>query len=182
MEIQYQRAQSEFQQGQFRVRGNVVDVFPVNTQEHAYRVVFQGGQIQKLYKLDPVTGLILHEVSVLNIYPATHYVSSADRLKVAIKEIRKELQERLQFFRSQGRLLEAQRLENRVLQDLEMLESMGYCSGIENYSRYLTGRLPGQPLPLWSSIFLKNFYVSSMKVMLLLDNCKGCIGEIILES
>lgn len=171
VEIQYQRAQSEFQQGQFRVRGNVVDVFPVNTQEHAYRVVFQGGQIQKLYKLDPVTGLILHEVSVLNIYPATHYVSSADRLKVAIKEIRKELQERLQFFRSQGRLLEAQRLENRVLQDLEMLESMGYCSGIENYSRYLTGRLPGQPPPTLIEYFPKEF-------LCIIDESHVTIGQL----
>ncbi len=142
-DIQYQRNDIDFHRGTFRVRGDVVDVFPAS-EELAYRIEFFGDEIEKITKVDPLTGEILKNLETLKIYPGSHYVTPGDKLKVALGQIQEELAERLKFFRANGQLLEAQRIEQRTKFDLEMLEETGFVKGIENYSRYLTNREPGE--------------------------------------
>ncbi len=142
-DIQYQRNDIDFHRSTFRVRGDVVDIFPAS-EELAYRVEFFGDEIEKITKIDPLTGEILKNLDNLKVYPGSHYVTPQDKLKVALGEIQIELEERLRFFRENGQLLEAQRLEQRTKFDLEMLEETGFVKGIENYSRYLTNREPGE--------------------------------------
>lgn len=147
VEIQYQRNDLDFHRGTFRVRGDVVEVFPAHEERHAVRIEFFGDEIERISEVDPLRGRVLQRLRKVPIYPGSHYVTPAENLKRAIHGIREELRERLAELRSQGKLLEAQRLETRTRYDLEMLEEMGYCPGIENYSRHLTGRLPGEPPP-----------------------------------
>ncbi len=142
-DIQYQRNDIDFHRGTFRVRGDVVDIFPAS-EEVAYRIDFFGDEVESIHKLDPLTGEILSKPKEVTIYPSSHYVTSKDKLKVALGKIRHELDERLRFFKSNGQLLEAQRLEQRTNFDLEMLEETGFVKGIENYSRYLTNRESGE--------------------------------------
>jgi len=142
-DIQYQRNDIDFHRGTFRVRGDVVDVFPAS-EEVAYRIEFFGDEIDRITRIDPLTGEILKELDSLKIFPSSHYVTPQDKLKDALSKIRDELQERLAQFRLEGKLLEAQRLEQRTQFDLEMLEETGFVKGIENYSRYLTNREPGE--------------------------------------
>ncbi|MGI9028223.1 MAG: excinuclease ABC subunit UvrB [Candidatus Saccharimonadales bacterium] len=142
-DIQYQRNDIDFHRSTFRVRGDVVDIFPAS-EELAYRVEFFGDDIEKITKIDPLTGEILKNLDSLKVYPGSHYVTPRDKLKVALGSIQEELGERLRFFRENGLLLEAQRLEQRTKFDLEMLEETGFVKGIENYSRYLTNREPGE--------------------------------------
>lgn len=142
-DIQYQRNDIDFHRGTFRVRGDVVDIFPAS-EELAYRVEFFGDEIEKITKVDPLTGEILRNLDNLKVYPGSHYVTPQDKLKVALGQIQSELDERLRFFRANGQLLEAQRIEQRTKFDLEMLEETGFVKGIENYSRYLTNREPGE--------------------------------------
>jgi excinuclease ABC subunit B len=142
-DIQYQRNDIDFHRSTFRVRGDVVDVFPAS-EEVAYRIDFFGDDIDRITKIDPLTGEILAKPNTLTIFPGSHYVTPRDKLQVALGHIKKELDERLNQFRSQGKLLEAQRLEQRTKFDLEMLEETGFVKGIENYSRYLTNREPGE--------------------------------------
>jgi excinuclease ABC subunit B len=142
-DIQYQRNDIDFHRSTFRVRGDVVDVFPAS-EEVAYRIDFFGDDIDRITKIDPLTGEILAKPNTLTIFPGSHYVTPRDKLQVALGHIKKELDERLTQFRSQGKLLEAQRLEQRTKFDLEMLEETGFVKGIENYSRYLTNREPGE--------------------------------------
>lgn len=142
-DIQYQRNDIDFHRSTFRVRGDVVDVFPAG-EEVAYRIDFFGDEIDRITKIDPLTGEILAKPETLTIFPGSHYVTPYDKLKVALGHIENELQERLKLFRSQGKLLEAQRLEQRTRFDLEMLEETGFVKGIENYSRYLTNREVGE--------------------------------------
>lgn len=142
-DIQYQRNDVDFHRGTFRVRGDVVDIFPAG-EELAYRIDFFGDDIERITKIDPLTGEILSELAELRIFPSSHYVTPFDKLKLALVKIEQELQARLAEFRSQGKLLEAQRLEQRTRFDLEMLEETGFVKGIENYSRYLTNREPGE--------------------------------------
>ncbi|HJP96254.1 MAG TPA: excinuclease ABC subunit UvrB [Candidatus Saccharimonadales bacterium] len=142
-DIQYQRNDIDFHRSTFRVRGDVVDVFPAG-EEVAYRIDFFGDEIDRITRIDPLTGEILAKPNTLTIFPGSHYVTPHDKLKVALGHIKKELDQRLNMFRSQGKLLEAQRLEQRTKFDLEMLEETGFVKGIENYSRYLTNREPGE--------------------------------------
>jgi excinuclease ABC subunit B len=142
-DIQYQRNDIDFHRGTFRVRGDVVDVFPAG-EEIAYRIDFFGDEVESISKLDPLTGEVLSRPSELTVFPGSHYVTPEDKLKVAMVKIRNELDERLRLFRKNGQLLEAQRLEQRTNFDLEMLEETGFVKGIENYSRYLTNREEGE--------------------------------------
>jgi excinuclease ABC subunit B len=142
-DIQYQRNDIDFHRGTFRVRGDVVDVFPAS-EEVAYRIEFFGDEIDRITKLDPLTGEVLSNMDTLRIFPSSHYVTAHDKLKVALGKIEHELEERLELFNKQGKLLEAQRLQQRTRFDLEMLEETGFVKGIENYSRYLTNRAPGE--------------------------------------
>lgn len=142
-DIQYQRNDIDFHRGTFRVRGDVVDVFPAG-EEVAYRIDFFGDEIDRITKIEPLTGEILGKPETLTIFPSSHYVTSQDKLKLALGKIERELDLRLNEFRSQGKLLEAQRLEQRTRFDLEMMEETGFVKGIENYSRYLTNREPGE--------------------------------------
>jgi len=147
IEIQYQRNDIDFHRGTFRVRGEVVDIFPANMEEIALRLEFFGNELDNLSFFDPLTGRIIEKRVKFTIYPASHYVTPEENRTEAMEAIRQELQERLQFLKAENMLLEAQRLEQRTTFDLEMLEQMGHCQGIENYSRHLTGRQPGDPPP-----------------------------------
>jgi excinuclease ABC subunit B len=142
-DIQYDRNDIDFHRGTFRVRGDVVDVFPAG-EEVAYRIDFFGDEIDRITRLEPLTGEILANLDELKIFPSSHYVTPQDKLKVALGHIEHELDQRLAEFRMSNRLLEAQRLEQRTRFDLEMLEETGFVKGIENYSRYLTNREPGE--------------------------------------
>jgi excinuclease ABC subunit B len=142
-DIQYQRNDIDFHRSTFRVRGDVVDVFPAG-EELAYRIEFFGDDVERITKLDPLTGEILAELKSYKIFPGSHYVTPQEKLKVALGHIEKELAERLALFKKEGKLLEAQRLEQRTRFDLEMLQETGFVKGIENYSRYLTNREPGE--------------------------------------
>jgi excinuclease ABC subunit B len=142
-DIQYTRNDIDFHRGTFRVRGDVVDVFP-SGEEIAYRIEYFGDEIDRITKLDPLTGEILANLDELKVFPSSHYVTPQDKLKVALGHIENELAERLALFKKRGLLLEAQRLEQRTRFDLEMLEETGFVKGIENYSRYLTNREPGE--------------------------------------
>jgi len=142
-DIQYQRNDIDFHRSTFRVRGDVVDVFPAG-EEWAYRIEFFGDEIEKITKLDPLTGEIMSKLDSYKIFPGSHYVTPQEKLKHAMKQIEEELAERLMFFKKEGKLLEAQRLEQRTHFDLEMMQETGFVKGIENYSRYLTNREPGE--------------------------------------
>jgi excinuclease ABC subunit B len=142
-DIQFQRNDIDFHRGTFRVRGDVVDVFPAS-EEVAYRIEFFGDEVDRITKIDPLTGEILKELDELKIFPGSHYVTPFDKLKVALGKIERELDQRVAQFKMEGKLLEAQRLEQRTRFDLEMLEETGFVKGIENYSRYLTNREPGE--------------------------------------
>ena len=142
-DIQYQRNDIDFHRSTFRVRGDVVDVFPSGG-ETAYRIEFFGDEVERITNVDPLTGEILKDVDVVTIFPGSHYVTPHDKLKVAIGKIRQESEERVAFFEKHGKLLEAQRLQQRTKFDLEMLEETGFVKGIENYSRYLTNRGVGE--------------------------------------
>lgn len=142
-DIQYQRNDMDFHRSTFRVRGDVVDVFPAG-EEWAYRIEFFGDDVDRITKIDPLTGEIMTSLDEYRIFPGSHYVTPQDKLKVALGQIQHELGERLAEFKSQGKLLEAQRIEQRTRFDLEMLEETGFVKGIENYSRYLTNREPGE--------------------------------------
>lgn len=145
VEIQYDRNDSNFVRGKFRVRGDVVEIFPANQSEQAIRVEMFGDEIERIREFDALTGEIMGEREHVAIYPASHYVMGQDRVAPAIGAIEQELQERLRVLKDLGKDLEAQRLEQRTQYDLEMLQEVGFCSGIENYSRHFTGRLPGEP-------------------------------------
>lgn len=152
----YTRNDFEFTRGTFRVRGDVVEIFPAY-EEEAVRVEFWGDEIEAMSTVNTVTGEIISEEASVAIYPAKHFVTPSDKLQRAIAAIREELDERLRWFRDQGKLLEAQRLEMRTKYDLEMLQELGYCSGVENYSRHLSGRAPGQRPYTLLDYFPKDF-------------------------
>jgi excinuclease ABC subunit B len=142
-DIQYQRNDIEFQRGGFRVKGDVVDIFPA-AEEVAYRIDFFGDQIEKITKINPLTGEIISKIDKLTVFPSSHYVTGETKLKSALGKIRIELEERVAQFNKESKLLEAQRIEQRTNFDLEMMEETGFVKGIENYSRYLTNREPGE--------------------------------------
>jgi excinuclease ABC subunit B len=144
IDIQYDRNDFELARGTFRVRGDVIDIFPPYA-DRPLRVEFFGDTVESISEVDPVTGEVTARFESIPVWPATHYVTAPERLQQALESIRAELDERLEYFRREGKLLEAQRLEMRTSYDLEMLEQMGFCSGIENYSRHMDGRAPGEP-------------------------------------
>ena len=146
--VQYERNDYDFHRGTFRVRGDVVEIFPANEESHALRVELWGDVVEAIHRIDPLKGAVLERLPEVHVYPASHYVTPAEQLERAMVTIQEELGERLAFLKTRKRLLEAQRLEQRTLFDLEMLRELGYCHGIENYSRHLTGRRPGEPPPV----------------------------------
>jgi excinuclease ABC subunit B len=145
--LQYKRTHADFARGTFRVRGDVIDIFPAHYEDRAWRIQLFGDEIEKIEELDPLTGQKTDELSFVKIYANSHYVTPRPTLLQAIASIKAELRQRLEELNRAGRLLEAQRLEQRTIFDLEMMEATGSCAGIENYSRYLTGRRPGEPPP-----------------------------------
>jgi excinuclease ABC subunit B len=145
--VQYERNDYDFHRGTFRVRGDVVEVFPANEESIALRIELFGDVVDAISRIDPLRGAVLERVARVHIYPASHYVTEASQLARAFETIQEELGERLGFLRQKNRLLEAQRLEQRTLFDIEMLRELGYCHGIENYSRHLTGHRPGEAPP-----------------------------------
>lgn len=155
--IQYTRNDVDFKRTTFRVKGDVVDIFPANQSEMAIRVRFFGDEIEKIYDFDPVTGNMLNEVSYVAIYPATHYAVGSNTLKNALAEIEEDRELAIKKFEAENKPLEAERIGQRVAYDLEMMKEVGYCSGIENYSRYFDGRKPGEPPYTLIDYFPKDF-------------------------
>jgi len=157
VEIQYERNDTDFHRGTFRVRGDVIEVFPAHEENRAIRIELWGDEVEALSQIDPLRGRVLERLDKVPIYPGSHYVTFPERMRTAIETIREELRERLEWFRSRNQLLEAQRLEQRTTFDLEMLQELGYCQGIENYSRHLTGRKPGEPPPTLLDYYPKDY-------------------------
>ncbi len=157
VEIQYERGDMDFYRGRFRVRGDVLDIYPVHEEDRAVRIHFFGDEVEAIQEIDPLTGKAIQGLSRVAVYPATHYVTTTDIRDRANEQIKLELTQQLAYFREQGKLLEAQRIEERTRFDLEMMAELGYCHGIENYSRHLTGRAPGEPPPTLLDYFPKDF-------------------------
>jgi excinuclease ABC subunit B len=147
VEIQYERNDIDFHRGTFRVRGDVIEIFPPYEEARAIRVELFDEVVEGIYEIDPLRGKVVTSLEKIAIYPGSHYVTTSERMKLALEGIKVELQERLAEFKVENKLLEAQRLEQRTMFDLEMFQEIGYCKGIENYSRHLTGRQPGEPPP-----------------------------------
>ena len=159
VELQYNRNELEFERGTFRVRGDVVEIFPVANSESAIRVEFFGDEIDRISEIDVVTGNVIGTREHVVIFPASHYVTSSDKMQIALANIEKELEERLAELKRDDKLLEAQRLEQRTRYDIEMLSEMGFCTGIENYSRHLELREPGSPPGTLLDFFPKDFLI-----------------------
>ncbi|MBK8252880.1 MAG: excinuclease ABC subunit UvrB [Polyangiaceae bacterium] len=157
VDIQYQRNDVDFHRGTFRARGDVIEIFPAYEENIAIRVELFGDEIEAIKEVDPLRGRVLGSRDRVEIYPASHYVTEQQQLRNAIQSIREELRDRLDFYDKAGRFLEKQRIEQRTMYDLEMLEQMGFCNGIENYSRHLSGRKPGEPPPTLIDYFPKDF-------------------------
>ncbi|MEA3107908.1 MAG: excinuclease subunit [Gammaproteobacteria bacterium] len=155
-DMQYTRNEIDLQQGTYRVRGDVIDIFPAESEREAVRVELFDDQIEALSLFDPLTGEVLRKMPRLTVYPSTHYVTPKERVQSAVEEIRGELRTRLLELHGANKLVEAQRLQQRTLFDLEMMNEVGYCAGIENYSRYLSGRTPGEPPPCLFDYLPKN--------------------------
>ncbi|MEK6791966.1 MAG: excinuclease ABC subunit UvrB [Deltaproteobacteria bacterium] len=157
VEIRYERNDYDFHRGAFRVRGDIVDVFPAYESEAALRFEFFGDVLESITEIDPLRGKTIRRLQKALIHPASHYVTTRDNVKRAMDTVREELRERLAALKAENKLVEAQRLESRTLMDMEMLEEMGYCPGIENYSRHITGRPQGEPPYSLLDYFPKNF-------------------------
>jgi excinuclease ABC subunit B len=153
VDIQYQRNDWDFHRGTFRVRGDVVEVFPAHEDDEALRFSFFGDELESISRIDPLRGTVIGKLKMCAVFPNSHYVTPAEELRRAITGIQNELGPRLVELREQNKLVEAQRLEQRTMYDLEMLEQLGFCNGIENYSRHLTGRSPGEPPPVLLDYF-----------------------------
>jgi len=159
VDIQYRRNEMDFARGTFRVRGDVVEIIPVYEDDTALRIEWFGDEIEAISKVDPLRGVKIKALDSVTVRPASHYVTPADQMISAMKTIKEELHERLAELRSNGKLVEAQRLRERTLLDLELLDQMGYCSGIENYSRHLSGRQPGEPPPTLLDYFPDDYII-----------------------
>ena len=157
IEIHYQRSEYDFHRGTFRVRGDVVEIFPAYEGDKAIRVEFFGDFVDSIGEIDPLTGRVISKIDRLPVYPGSHYVTTRDIRNDAVKAIKVELKERVEFFLSQKKFIEAQRIEERTNFDLEMMLELGFCHGIENYSRHITGREPGQPPPTLIDYFPDDF-------------------------
>jgi excinuclease ABC subunit B len=157
VDIQYRRNDVDFHRGTFRVRGDVVEIFPAYEESTAIRVEFFGDDIEAIKEVDPVRGKVLGELDRYAVFPGSHYVTEQQQLRIALTSIREELRERLAFYDQAGRLLEKQRIEQRTMYDLELLEQMGFCNGIENYSRHMSQRKAGEPPPTLIDYFPEDF-------------------------
>ena len=157
VEIQYERNDYDFHRGTFRVRGDALEIIPAYVHEQALRLEYFGDELESIKEIDPLTGTVRAEIAKTVIYPASHFVSAKDNLQRAIHDIRDELAQQLRFFEAEGKLLEAQRLEQRTQLDLEMIEELGYCNGIENYTRHLDGRKEGEPPSCLINYFPRDF-------------------------
>ncbi len=157
VEMQYERNDLDFHRGVFRVRGDRVEIFPAYEEDKALHIEFFGDEIESIAEIDPLRGTVIQRLKHLTLFPASHYVTAKSTLEKAVETVKAELKERMAFFRAENRLIEAQRIEERTNFDLEMMLEMGYCSGIENYSRHLTGRRPGEPPPTLLDYFPKDF-------------------------
>jgi excinuclease ABC subunit B len=155
--MHYERNDVDFHRGVFRVRGDRVEIFPAYEEERAVRIEFFGDEIESIAEIDPLRGSVQKRLKTVTIFPASHYVTGQRTLKMAVETIQAELKQRIDFFRAQDQLIEAQRIEERTDFDLEMMQELGYCNGIENYSRHLTGRAPGQPPPTLLDYFPPDF-------------------------
>ncbi len=171
VDIQYERNDIDFHRGTFRVRGDVVEVFPAYEFETAVRIEFFGDTVEAIREVDPIRGKVKGALERYAIFPGSHYVTPQEQMRRAISEIRDELRERLDFFDKEGRFLEKQRLEQRTLYDIEMMEQMGFCNGIENYSRHLSNRKSGEPPPTLIDYFPKDF-------LLVLDESHQTVPQI----
>ena len=156
VEIHYERSDLDFHRSSFRVRGDVVDIYPAYEEYSSIRLTFFGDCVEGIQEIDPLTGRVMQSLSRMTIYPASHYVTTLPKRQGAIRNIGEELAERIEYFKSEKKWIEAQRIQERTLYDLEMMEEMGYCHGIENYSRHLTGRRAGEPPPTLLDYFPDN--------------------------
>ena len=159
VDIHYERGDMDFFRGRFRVRGDVLDIYPVHEEDRAVRINFFGDVVESIQEIDPLTGKVIAALNRVAIYPATHYVTTVDIRERAIRQVKIELAEQVEYFRDSEKLIEAQRIEERTRFDLEMMAELGYCHGIENYSRHLTGRATGEPPPILLDYFPKGFLV-----------------------
>ena len=157
--IHYERNDYDFHRGTFRVRGDRVEIYPAYEEENAIRIEFFGDHVDSISEIDPLKGTVKKQISRATIYPASHYVTQRTTRKRAIGSIKAELKDRIDFFRSENKLIEAQRIDERTLFDLEMMQELGYCHGIENYSRHLTGRAPGEPPPVLLDYFPDDYLI-----------------------
>jgi excinuclease ABC subunit B len=171
VEIQYPRNDMDFHRGTFRVRGDVIEIFPAAFEDRCIRVELFGDRVEAISEMDPLRGSVLRRLPKIAIYPGSHYVIPPERLERALAGIEAELDERIGYFKQMGQLVEAQRIEQRTLFDLEMIREIGYCKGIENYSRHLTGRSPGQPPPTLLDYFPKDY-------LLIIDESHATIPQI----
>jgi excinuclease ABC subunit B len=171
VDIQYTRNDFDFQRGTFRVRGDVVEIFPASYENTAVRIELFGDEIDAISEFDPLLGTPLQKLDKVAVYPGSHYVIPDSRMKSAIDGIHEELRERIQYLRKMNKLIEAQRIEQRTMFDLEMIQEMGYCHGIENYSRHLSGRAPGEPPPTLLDYFPKDY-------LLIVDESHATIPQI----
>lgn len=170
-EMQYQRNDLDFHRGTFRVRGDVIDIFPAEHAEHAVRVELFDDEIESLRFFDPLTGELLHKALRFTVFPASHYVTPRETVLRAVEAIKEELRQRVEYFQRQGKLVEAQRIEQRTRFDIEMLIEVGFCKGIENYSRHLSGRRPGEPPPTLLDYLPSN-------AILFIDESHVTIGQV----
>ena len=157
--MQYTRNDIDFRRATFRVRGDVIDIYPADSERDALRIELFGDEVERLLWIDPLTGEVINETPRATIYPKTHYVTPKETVLNCLKTVREELKERIKFLRDNDKLVEAQRLQERTTYDLEMMQELGYCQGIENYSRYLSGRNPGEPPPCLFDYLPKNAIV-----------------------
>ncbi|HUK55782.1 MAG TPA: excinuclease ABC subunit UvrB [Nitrospiria bacterium] len=171
VEIQYERNDYDLRRGTFRVRGDVLEVFPASSESRAVRIEQFGDTVEALSEIDPLRGEVLRRLPKIAIHPNSHYVIPPDRFQQALEGIASELEERIRFFRNEGRLLEAQRIDQRTRFDLEMIREVGYCHGIENYSRHLSGRRPGEPPPTLLDYFPSNY-------LLIIDESHATVPQI----
>jgi excinuclease ABC subunit B len=171
VDVRYERNDVDFHRGTFRVRGDVVEIFPVSEEGRAIRVEYWGDEIERITEVDPLRGKVLRELDAYAIYPGSHYVTPEQQLRRAIEDIKVELRERLAELDAMGKLLEKQRLEQRTMYDLELLEQMGFCHGIENYSRHLSGRKAGEPPPTLLDYFPDDY-------LLVLDESHQTVPQI----
>lgn len=169
--MQYERNDISFHRGTFRVRGDVIDIFPVHEEDIAIRVEFFGDTVENISVIDPLRGVLHEKLDEYTVFPGSHFVTSKDRLATATENIKTELSERLKTFYEENRLVEAQRIDQRTMFDLEMIQELGYCNGIENYSRHLTGKQPGAPPPNLLDYFAEDF-------LLFIDESHIGIGQL----